>query len=98
LIHISELSHKRVWRASDVLKEGEQVEVQILSVDAEAQRMSLSLKALETKPSVASKEEQKEAAAIAELEAASQQRAKPKGPLKGGLGGPSGGEKFGLKW
>ncbi len=33
LVHISELSHKRVWRPADVVKEGEQVEVLVLSVD-----------------------------------------------------------------
>ena len=33
LVHISELSHKRVWRAADVVKEGDQVEVLVLSVD-----------------------------------------------------------------
>ena len=49
LIHISELSHKRVFRVSDVLGEGQDVEVMVLSVDAEQQRISLSLKALETK-------------------------------------------------
>ena len=33
LVHISELSHKRVFRCSDVVKEGQQVEVMVLSVD-----------------------------------------------------------------
>jgi len=46
LVHISELSHRRVWRASDVVKEGDRVEVLVLSVDPEAQRMSLSMKQL----------------------------------------------------
>ncbi len=45
LIHISELAHKRVWRASDIVQEGQQVEVLVLSCDAEHQRISLSLKA-----------------------------------------------------
>ena len=57
LVHISELSHKRVWRASDVVKEGEQVEVFVLSVDAEAQRISLSMKALAAPPEPAKKQE-----------------------------------------
>ena len=51
LVHISELSHKRVWRASDVVKEGDEVDVLVLSVDAEAQRISLSMKALAAPPS-----------------------------------------------
>ena len=45
LIHISELSHKRVWRASDVVHKGDQVEVLVLSVDTDTQRISLSMKA-----------------------------------------------------
>ena len=50
LVHISELSHKRVFRVSDVLQEGQEVEVLVLSVDPEQQRISLSLKALEAEP------------------------------------------------
>ena len=45
LIHVSELSHKRVFRVADVLSEGQEVEVLVLSVDPEQQRISLSLKA-----------------------------------------------------
>ncbi len=50
LIHISELAHGRVFRAGDVVSEGQEVEVKILSVDPENQRMSLSLKALMAAP------------------------------------------------
>ena len=50
LVHISELSHRRVHRVSDVLSEGQQIEIQVLSIDPQAQRMSLSLKALEAAP------------------------------------------------
>ena len=49
LIHISELSHKRVWRASDVVHEGDELEVLVLAVNSESQRISLSIKAL-TRP------------------------------------------------
>ena len=56
LVHVSELSPKRVWRPADVVKEGEQVEVLVLSVDAEAQRISLSMKALAAPPEPAKKE------------------------------------------
>lgn len=94
LIHISELSHKRVFRVSDMLSEGQDVEVMVLSVDAEQQRISLSLKALEAK-----------AAPAETVEAESDEPASPpeppkkrKVPLKGGIGGPSSGEQFGLKW
>ncbi len=51
LVHISELSHKRIWRASDVVKEGEEVEVLVLNVNPEAQRMSLSIKGYPPRPS-----------------------------------------------
>ncbi|MEX2091902.1 MAG: S1 RNA-binding domain-containing protein, partial [Pirellulales bacterium] len=50
LIHMSELAYNRVWRPSDVLAEGQEVEVKVLSVDAEKQRISLSLKALADRP------------------------------------------------
>ena len=57
LIHISELSYKRVFRVSDVVNEGQEVEVMVLSVDPEQQRIGLSLKALEAKAAPAGKVE-----------------------------------------
>ena len=96
LIHISELSHKRVFRVSDVVTEGQEVEVMVLSVDPEAQRISLSLKALEARPSAPEKEKTVEESA--EPEAPPEPPKKRKTPLKGGIGGPATGEKFGLKW
>ncbi len=57
LVHISELSYKRVWRCSDIVKEGQQVEVMVLSVDADAQRISLSMKELTAPPEPAKKPE-----------------------------------------
>ena len=94
LIHISELSHKRVFRVSDVVKEGQGVEVMVLSVDAEQQRISLSLKALETKTAPAEKIEDEPAEDTPPPEPPKRR----KEPLKGGIGGPASGEKFGLKW
>lgn len=44
LVHISELAHEHVEKASDVVSEGETIEVEVLSVDAEAERISLSRK------------------------------------------------------
>ena len=55
LVHISELSYKRVFRVTDVLAEDQEVEVMVLSVDSEQQRISLSLKALQAKPAPADK-------------------------------------------
>jgi small subunit ribosomal protein S1 len=37
LIHISELAHHKVFRVENVVKEGEEVECKVLSVDTEAQ-------------------------------------------------------------
>ena len=55
LIHISELAHQRVHRAGDIVAEGQQVEVKVLSVDPDAQRISLSLKAAASTPRAAEK-------------------------------------------
>lgn len=44
LVHISELAHTHVEKVSDVLSEGEQIKVEILSVDPEQERISLSYK------------------------------------------------------
>ena len=101
LVHVSELSHKRIWRPSDILKEGQQVEAMVLSVDPGAQRIGLSLKALEAKPAEVGKREQKEKedeSAQAELEKTRISQRKRAQSLKGGVDRPSGGEQFGLKW
>ncbi|MGA2032481.1 MAG: S1 RNA-binding domain-containing protein [Thermoguttaceae bacterium] len=96
LVHISELSHKRVWRASDVVHEGDEVEVLVLSVNPEAQRMSLSIRAL-SKPEPTKKEV--EEAREAELPpVAPSKRKGPDRPLRGGLGKSAGGDRFGLNW
>jgi 4-hydroxy-3-methylbut-2-enyl diphosphate reductase len=50
LVHISELSHKHVAKAEDVVQSGQEVETKIISVDAEARRIGLSIKELEPKP------------------------------------------------
>ncbi|MDN2452281.1 30S ribosomal protein S1 [Lactobacillus sp. UCMA15818] len=44
LVHVSEISFERVNKPSDVLKVGETVKVKVLSVDAEKDRISLSIK------------------------------------------------------
>lgn len=45
LVHVSEISHSHVAKPADVLSVGDQVEVQVLSVDPEKERISLSIKA-----------------------------------------------------
>jgi small subunit ribosomal protein S1 len=44
LVHISQLSHDHIENVSDVLKEGDKVNVKILSVDRDSERISLSIK------------------------------------------------------
>jgi small subunit ribosomal protein S1 len=98
LVHISELSHKRVFRVGDVLSEGQQIEVLVTSIDPDAQRISLSLKALQAKPlTEKEKLQQEEEAAEAAAPPAAPIK-KSNAPLKGGLGSTSEGAKFGLKW
>jgi len=45
LVHISQLAHHRVEKTEDVVKPGDMIQVKVLSVDPQAKRMSLSLKA-----------------------------------------------------
>ncbi|WP_332693392.1 30S ribosomal protein S1 [Halalkalibacter lacteus] len=44
LVHISQLAHHRVEKPSDVVNEGDSVQVKILSVDQDSERVSLSIK------------------------------------------------------
>lgn len=44
LVHISELAHNHVEKVSDVLSEGDKINVEILSVDLDSERISLSYK------------------------------------------------------
>src|ERR1700736_5850486 len=50
LIHISELSWDRVSRVTDVLQLGEQVEVKVIKLDPDQNRISLSLRQLQQDP------------------------------------------------
>lgn len=50
LIHLSELSWKRVNHPREVLKVGEEVEVYVLNVDRDQRRIGLSLKRLQSDP------------------------------------------------
>jgi small subunit ribosomal protein S1 len=83
LIHISELAPQRVRRVADVVKEGQEVQVRVLSVDPGQRRISLSLK------SAQAPEPEPEAAAESEPEP--EEPPKPPRPrttpLRGGLGG-----------
>ncbi len=45
LVHISEIAHKRVTNIADEISVGQEVEAQILEIDTERKRISLSIKA-----------------------------------------------------
>ena len=57
LIHISELSHQRVAHPGDVVQEGQEVKLRIISLDSERHRLGLSLKQAEDRPAPAPREE-----------------------------------------
>ncbi|MEZ6044417.1 MAG: S1 RNA-binding domain-containing protein [Planctomycetaceae bacterium] len=84
MIHISELDHKRVNKVGDVLKVGQQVDVQVLEVNQKKHRIALSLKALVAKPEPE-----------AEEEPVTPYVRKRKEPLQGGTGNTGGGGLFG---
>lgn len=96
LIHISELAHRRVTSVSQVLTEGQEVEVKIMTVDAAAQRIGLSLKATQAK-STGAKEETPEETTTEVVKRESVVK-KYQGPLRGGTGTNNGGDLFGLKF
>lgn len=50
LIHVSELSWERVRHPSEVLSIGDEVEVQVISIDDERKRIGLSMKRLQQEP------------------------------------------------
>jgi len=50
LVHLSELSWKRINNPGDILEVGDEVEVYVLNVDRERQRVALSMKRLENDP------------------------------------------------
>ena len=60
LVHISQISHKRVENPKDVLSVGQEVNVKVLDVNAAAERVSLSIKALEERPAQAENEEKRQ--------------------------------------
>lgn len=98
LVHISEIHYKRVTKVSDVLQAGDFVDVQILGIDLEKRKMSLSMKRTQPDPREVAKTEAERAAAAEAAEADAKAEAeaqavrdrirknRPKGPLKGGLG------------
>ena len=92
LVHVSELSNQRVRRVEQVVQEGQEVQVKILSVDRETQRMSLSIKA-----ALAGEAVDEDGTDEVADEVPKSSRPRPEN-LKGGVDRPSGGGQFGLKW
>ncbi|WP_247931030.1 30S ribosomal protein S1 [Streptococcus oralis] len=58
LVHVSQISHKRIENPKEALTVGQEVTVKVLDVNADAERVSLSIKVLEERP--AQEEGQKE--------------------------------------
>ncbi|HEW9223018.1 TPA: 30S ribosomal protein S1 [Streptococcus pneumoniae] len=58
LVHVSQISHKRIENPKEALKVGQEVQVKVLEVNSDAERVSLYIKALEERP--AQEEGQKE--------------------------------------
>ncbi len=60
LVHISQISHKRVENPKDVLSVGQEVTVKVLEVNPANERVSLSIKALEERPAKEEGQEKEE--------------------------------------
>lgn len=56
LVHISEITYGFVKDIADFLKVGQEVEVKILEVDGSAEKISLSVRALQERPASKKKE------------------------------------------
>jgi small subunit ribosomal protein S1 len=87
LVHISEVSHARIRRPQEVLKEGQEVSVKVLHLDPQARRMSLSVKAAAARPAPEPPPTAPQAAEAEEPEAPVKPRKPRTTPLKGGTGG-----------
>ena len=80
MVHISELSTDHVRAVGDVAREGATVKAKVLSVDEDARRISLSIKALQESPEVD----------YSDIPATPVVQPKRNKPLKGGLDAPGG--------
>ncbi len=95
LVHISEIASHRVSNVASFLNEGQEVEVKVLSVDRESQKISLSMKQVHAK---AAETADASAEDVAEPVREPIVKAAHSGPLKGGNDRAVGGERFGLRW
>ncbi len=93
LVHISELDYRRVKSVTEVLNVGQEADFQILEVDPDRKRVSLSLKALQQKPEPQEKPTKSNAGpSPGGGDVAARKR---KGKLKGGTGSQAKGGLFG---
>jgi len=81
LIHISELSNQRVAHPGDVVHEGQQLKLRIISLDSERHRLGLSLKQAEEAPA---RPEPEAVLAAPTGSAPSQPRERDRGERRGG--------------
>ncbi len=56
LVHISEMAHSYVRQPSDILKEGDEIEAQVLEVNRRKKQIKLSMKVLQPEPEVVPEE------------------------------------------
>jgi len=77
LVHISELSDTRVRMVSEVVREGQVVQLKVLDVDEDARRISLSIKAVASSPDYTGP--------VTSETPPTKPQTKRKKPLKGGL-------------
>ncbi len=57
LLHVSDMSWTRIAKPSDVLKEGDEIEVKILKINAATRKISLGMKQLQPEPWTAAAEQ-----------------------------------------
>ena len=91
LLHISEMAHHRVERVEDELKEGDVIEVKVLSIDREG-KIRLTRRELLPLPEGEEGERAKERM-LASREAGPPTRRPPPGGDRGGRGGPPRGRR-----
>ncbi len=96
LVHISEIAGHRVTNVGAFLSEGQEVQVKVLSIDRESQKIGLSIKQAIHQAADDKAAQQADEEDIDVREPAV--KATHEGPLRGGNNQPSGGERFGLRW
>lgn len=92
LVHISELAHYRVANVANIVREGQEVQVKVLSIDTTSQRIALSIRATQAAPAAEEPEPEPE------TPEATREVPRRMQPLKGGTNRSTGGDQVGLKW